>query len=179
MATAFGAIFTSTISETVTLNGAVRGNTNIVSIDNVNNVAEKIVSIPAGEGHPTIIGNFANAANAAKYANYEYKYAKYCRVTNLSTDQNIEVAWVSNGMDDQCREPGKEAAADSCRFLLKPGQTSIMWDTNKGKLGEATEPIPPASLTDLSYIWVYNPNLEATEVVDVELFVASSNEDGA
>ena len=171
MATAYGSTLTCTISENVTLNGAVRGNTNTVSINNINNVGEKIVSIPPGEA-PTIIGNFASVANASKYANYEYLDAKYCRVTNLSPDQNIEVAWVSNGEDDQCRSDGK-AAADSCRFLLAPGQSTIMWTTEEGKLGEATEPVAGAALTNLSYIWVYNPNLESEEEVDVELFVAS------
>ena len=91
MATAFGAIFTSTISETVTLNGAVRGNTNIVSIDNVNNVAEKIVSIPVGET-PTIIGNFANAAKDlfSKLLHCSQKFSNKEEVINL-TGSFVEV----------------------------------------------------------------------------------------
>ena len=168
MAVTTGSTFTSTISETVTLNGAVRGNTNTISIDNVNNIGEKIVSVPYGE-QETVIATFASAVNTAPYPNYDYQNAKYVRVTNLSETETIEIAWVSNGTDNQCN-PGK--SADSCRFKLGPLQTSIMFDTSRGKRGEVTVPNWGIGLTDLNYVTIQNRS-EAQEV-DIELFVASA-----
>jgi|TARA_R110000744_G_scaffold378850_1_gene495650 hypothetical protein len=163
MAVTTGATLTSTISETITLNGAVRGNTNTVSIENINNIGEKIVTIPQNiEGNqPTYIATFSSAVNTAPHTNYDYDNALYARVTNLSETESIQVAWVTKG--------GK--AADSCRFLLGPGQTSMMWDAKRGKLGECSEPNFAAPLTDLTYVSILNTS-EAQEV-DIELFVAS------
>ena len=166
-----GATLTSTISETVTLHGTVRGNTNSVSIENVTNIGEKIVTIPANtEGsQPTYIATFSSAVNTATHTNYDYDNAVYARVTNLSETESIQVAWVTKGV-------GERATSDSCRFLLGPGQTSMMWNAKKGKLGEASEPNFAVALTDLSYVSILN--LSAAQPTDIELFVASGIQAG-
>lgn len=166
---------TTTITESVTLNGAVRGSTQTVTIADITQVAEKIMECPAGgeeTGAATIIGNWAKTTNSGtKYQSYDYNDSEYVRVTNLNENVTIRVAFVSNGKDDQCGE-GK-ASADTCNFQLRPNESAIMWQTEKGKLGEATEPVFSASLTDLSYIAIWNPTYgETAEAVNVELFVA-------
>ena len=170
------ATFTSTITESVIINGANRGSSNTVSIAEITNVAEKVLDCPTnGEGTAiTYIGNWASVVNpnGVKYQNYNFKDSEYIRVTNLSATVNLDVAFVSNGLDNQCGEA--RAGADSCRFLLKPYQSAIMWDSQKGKLGEATEPNFNAPLTDLSYIVVCNRSVgEGALAANVELFVAS------
>ena len=170
------ATFTSTITESVIINGANRGSSNTVSIAEITNVAEKVLECPTnGEGTAiTYIGNWAEVVNpvGVKYQNYDFNDSEYIRVTNLSATVNLEVAFVSNGLANQCES--SKAPADSCRFKLKPYQSAIMWDSRKGKLGEDTEPNFAASLTDLSYIVVCNRSAgEGALAANVELFVAS------
>lgn len=166
---------TTTITESITLNGAVRGSTQSVVISDIDKTAEKIVECPGGSktGAETIIGNWAKATNSAsKYQSYNYSNSKYIRVTNLDSTQYIEVGFVSNGLDDQCVEG--EATLDSYRVKLNPGQSHILWDSAAGKKGENTAPrFTSVALTNLSYIVVYNPTGgETAREVLVELFVA-------
>mgnify|MGYP003672514071 CR=1 FL=1 len=171
------ATLTSTITESVTLNGAVRGSTQNVTISDIDQVAEKIMECPAGAGEtgaPTIIGNWANVTNAAKYQSYDYTQSQYVRVTNLNETVSIRVAFVSNGLNDQCDGKGA-AVADTCNFQLRPYESAIMWQTTRGKLGEATEPVYTNTMTDLSYIAIWNPTFgETAEAVNIELFVAGN-----
>lgn len=113
------ATLTSVISESVEINGAVRGSTQTVSIPDITQVAEKIMEIPLNDGETStglaVIGNWAKAVNSSTvYQSYDYNDSEYVRVTNLDENLSIQVAFVSNGKDNQCGE-GK-AAADSCRF---------------------------------------------------------------
>ena len=171
------ATLTSTISESVEVNGSVRGSTNIVSIADITQVAEKVMECPQAVGEAvgvTVIGNWANVVNPAnvKYQSYDFSDSEYVRVTNLDNNLPIEVAFTSNGLNNQC-ESGR-AGADSYRVLLLPRQTTLLWRTEKGKLGAATEPaFGSTSLTDLSYISVYNYTTgDTAAAVNVELFVA-------
>ena len=169
------ATLTSTITESVTLNGTVRGSTQNVTISDIDTVAEKIMECPAGAeetGAETVIGNWAKTTNAGtKYQSYDYNDSEYVRVTNLNANVTIRVAFVSNGKDDQCGEG--RAGADTCNFQLRPYESAIMYQTDKGKLGEATEPVWSTAMTDLSYIAIWNPTYgETAEAVNVELFTA-------
>jgi hypothetical protein len=154
---------TTTITESVVLNGSVRGSTNTITIEDITQVAEKIMEIPGGAegGAATIIGTWAATVNtAATYQNYDYNDSEYVRVTNLDDTVILQVAWVS--VDGE--------STDSCRFQLRPGETSMMWETENGKLGEATAPNFATALNNLSYISVWNPTTGGS--VNVELFVA-------
>ena len=168
--------FTSTISESVILNGAVRGSTQNVTISEIYNVAEKIMECPSGlkgDIGVTVIGNWASVTNPnhVMYQSYDFNDSKYVRVTNLDELQECEVAYVSNGLENQCEAP--KQPTDSCRFRLGPLESSIMWVTEKGKMGNCDEPKWTQGLTDLSYIVIMNPSLgEEAKPINVELFVA-------
>ena len=54
---------TTTLSESVVLNGAVRGTTNTVTITNINNVYERIVTCTAGQA--TYLAAFDTKDNEA------------------------------------------------------------------------------------------------------------------
>lgn len=154
---------TTTITESVVLNGSVRGSTNSVTIEDITKVAEKIMECPGGVegGAATIIGTWALVTNAeATYQNYDFNDSEYVRVTNLDDTAEIQVAWVSSD--------GEEA--NSCRFQLRPGESSIMWETELGKLGEATAPNFATSLSNLNYISIWNPTTGGA--INIELFVA-------
>lgn len=169
--------FTSTITESVELNGSPRGSTQSVTINDIEQVAERIVECPSqvggkGTGALTVIGNWASVTNAAKYQSFDYDNSKYVRVTNLDTTDYIEVAFVTNGLDNQCESA---EAADSCRFRLEPGQSSVMWNTRGGKLGERNEPNFTQALTNLSYIAIWNPTTgDLIKPIMVELMVVGT-----
>tara|TARA_R110000744_G_scaffold86348_1_gene168704 strand:- start:4350 stop:4868 length:519 start_codon:yes stop_codon:yes gene_type:complete len=159
------------ISENINLNGSNRGSTNTTSISNITQVSNEIKSCPGGveAGVETFLGNYASIVNASPYSNYNYKDAKYVRVTNLSTEYTIEVAFVSTGVDNICE--GKTNEPDSYRVFLEPGQSSILWNASRGKLGASSVPDWARNLTNLSYVSVFN----RTDLnIDIEFMVASS-----
>jgi|TARA_R110001632_G_scaffold48922_1_gene123061 hypothetical protein len=159
--------FTSTITESVVLNGSVRGSTNSILIPDITNVGELILECPAGvsAAATTVIGTWATTVNptGVKYQNYDFNDSEYVRVTNLDPLLPCEVNWVSK----------PSTGVSSCRFLLKPGQSSIMWTTLKGVFGDNSV-VTPAVLNDLSYIEITNTTFSAEALpLNVELFTAS------
>jgi len=165
---------TTTISESVLINGSVRGSTNTHTITDITHVGERVVECPAGveeTGLQTIIGTWASATSATPYQSFDYNDSEYIRVTNLSQETTIQVAFVSINQDSNCL-PAK--TADSCRFQLRPGESVMMWETENGKLGETSIPKWNLIPTNLSYIEVWNPTFgESAKSVDVEMFTAS------
>jgi len=88
----------TTISETVTLNGSLRGSVNSVTTTGINDVFERIVTCTASVAttvavFDTLPSTSAGAINVAK--------TKYVRVTNLETAVDIELAVVTSGTNYQ------------------------------------------------------------------------------
>lgn len=79
----------TTISESVVLNGAVRGSSNTVTTSGINNVMERILVCELG--NVTTIGVFAVAAYTLPGA-MDVDKVKYIRVTNLDDTNNITLA---------------------------------------------------------------------------------------
>jgi len=79
----------TTISETVTLNGSLRGSVNSVTTTGINDVFERIVTCTAGV--VTTIGVFAALPSTSPGA-IDVDRTKYIRVTNLETAVDIELA---------------------------------------------------------------------------------------
>lgn len=166
------ATLTSTIIESVSLNGAVRGTTNTVSIANITQVEEKIISCPF---QTTRIAAFedeiTNVGAGIVYPSMNNALVNYIRVTNLDDTLNIQVAFVTTG-NNLCSE--EAGAADSYRVLLKPAQSHILWETKNGKLGEGTVPDYEDVLSTLQYIEVNNyTEGEDAHDINVGLFVAA------
>jgi len=158
------------VTENVTLNGAVRGTTNTHTISDIENVSESILDVMSGM--PTVIGNWASKIATGKYMGFNFTNSKYIRVTNLSA-VDMDVAFVTNGLDDQCAGERAAEVADTYRVLLHPGQSHILWDAGIGKLGECEETKFIAALTSLSYIAIKTPEEEPSVTNHAELFVAS------
>ena len=79
----------TTISETVTLNGSLRGSVNSVTTTGINDVFERIVTCTASV--VTTIGVFAALPSTSPGA-IDVDRTKYIRVTNLETAVDIELA---------------------------------------------------------------------------------------
>ena len=82
----------TTISETVTLNGSLRGSVNSVTTTGVNDVFERIVT--CAHSQTTTIAVFATTPHTSAGA-IDVAATKYIRVTNLDTVAEIELAIVT------------------------------------------------------------------------------------
>ena len=100
---------TTTVSESVTLNGALRGNTNTVTTTGINNVFERIVTCINSQ--ETTVAVFGTAPYSAAGA-IDVQNARYIRITNLDADAWIEVAVVTT--------------ASNYQVLLTPGNSHIL-----------------------------------------------------
>jgi hypothetical protein len=80
---------TTTVTESVVLNGALRGNTNSVTTTGINDVFERIVTCVRTQR--TTIANFDTFPYTSSVA-INVTNAKYIRVTNLDSTNPIELA---------------------------------------------------------------------------------------
>ena len=92
------ATLTTTITESVTLNGSLRGSSNSLTTTGINDIFERIVTCTASVAttvavFDTLPSTSAGAINVAK--------TKYVRVTNLETDVDIELAVVTTASNYQ------------------------------------------------------------------------------
>ena len=100
---------TTTVTESVVLNGALRGNTNTVTTTGINNVFERIVTCENSQ--ETIVAVFGTAPYSSAGA-IDIQNARYIRITNLDADAWIEVAIVTT--------------ASNYQVLLTPGNSHIL-----------------------------------------------------
>jgi len=82
---------TATITEAVVLNGSLRGSSNSITTANIVDVYERIVTCT--QAQDTIIAVFDTAPYSSPGA-IDRDNAKYIRVTNLDTTNEIELAVV-------------------------------------------------------------------------------------
>ena len=142
---------TTTLSESVVLNGAVRGTTNTVTTTGINNVYERIVTCTTGQ--TTFLAAFdTNSYGSAVQIDKED--VRYIRVTNLAATNTLELAVVG--------------AATLYQVLLKAGQSHILCASEDGILAEADTSPSFGTMADLTSLQV-NP----AATLDVEIFVAS------
>jgi hypothetical protein len=109
----------TTISETVTLNGSLRGSVNSVTTTGINDVFERIVTCTASVAttvavFDTLPSTSAGAINVAK--------TKYVRVTNLETAVTIELAVVTTDTNYQ--------------VTIRPGGSHVLYQGSEIALGE-------------------------------------------
>ena len=100
---------TTTVTESVVLNGALRGNTNSVTTTGINNVFERIVT--CSNSQVTTVAVFDTAPFTSAGA-IDVQDARYIRITNLDAAAWIEVAVVTT--------------ASNYQVLLTPGNSHIL-----------------------------------------------------
>ena len=141
---------TTTVTESVVLNGALRGNTNSVTTTGINNVFERITCT---HSQTTTVAVFNSTSYGADSA-LDVENCKYLRVTNLSTDQDMKLALVT--------------ANTNYQVTVRAGGSHILFQAEEALIGE--EDASPAfpTLEDLVTVEV-RPS--ATTDIQVAVFV--------
>tara|TARA_R110002153_G_scaffold65036_2_gene174158 strand:- start:964 stop:1413 length:450 start_codon:yes stop_codon:yes gene_type:complete len=140
----------TTISESVTLNGAVRGSSNSVTTTGIVDVFERILTCTHSQS--TTVAVFNSTPHGAAGA-LDVENCKYFRITNISADQDMKVAFVTS--------------ASNYQVTVRAGGSHILYQTEEGIFGDddATPLFP--TLQDVVTVRV-KPS--ASTDVQVELF---------
>jgi len=143
---------TTTITENVVLNGSVRGSTNTLTTTNIVDVFERILTCTHSQTTGVVV--FNSTTHGVKGA-LDVENCKYFRVTNLSDDQDMKVAFVT--------------ANTNYQVTVRAGGSHILFQAEEALIGEedATPNFP--TLEDLVTVEV-RPS--GTTDVQVEVFVA-------
>jgi|TARA_R100000315_G_scaffold10760_1_gene3402 hypothetical protein len=143
---------TTTITESVTLNGAIRGTTNTITTTGIVDVYERILT--CAHSQTTTIATFASTPHASAGA-LDVENAKYIRVTNLSTDQDMELAIVTTNTNYQ--------------VTVRAGASHILFQGENIAIGEEDTTPAFGTLEDVTSV---QARPSATTDIQVEMFVA-------
>ena len=156
------ATLTSTITETVTLNGEERGSEMSLDIGSVTQVMHRIVTCPTGQD--TTVATFASVADdSAVSGSLDVEDVKYIRVTNLDGTNPVNLSLqVDAGEDDS-------AADESATILLAAGRSFVMGVPSDGIAVSDANATIVTTLHNLESILI-DP---LSNAVAVEVFIAS------
>jgi len=142
----------TTISESVTLNGAVRGTTNSVTTTGIVDVFERILT--CAHSNTTTVAVFNSTPHGAAGA-LDVENCKYFRISNLSTDQDVIVAFVTTNTNYQ--------------VTVRAGGSHVLFQAEEAAIGETDTSPAFGTLEDVTSVQV-RPS--ATTDVQVEMFAA-------
>ena len=140
----------TTITESVTLNGSIRGSSNVLTTTGIVDVFERILTCTHSQ--TTTIAVFNSTPHGAAGA-LDVENCKYLRVTNLSTDQDMELAIVTTNTNYQ--------------VTVRAGGSHVLFQAEEGAIGETDTSPAFGTLEDLVTVQV-RPS--ATTDVQVEIF---------
>ncbi|QDP49655.1 MAG: hypothetical protein Unbinned4026contig1003_18 [Prokaryotic dsDNA virus sp.] len=143
---------TTTITESLVLNGANRGTTNNIVTTGITDVLERILT--CAHSNTTTIATFGSTPHSSAGA-LDVENCKYVRVTNLSADQDIKLALVTTNTNYQ--------------VTVRAGSSHILFQAENGAIGETDTSPAFGTLEDITSIQV-RPS--ASTDVQVEIFVA-------
>ena len=153
------ATLSTTITESVTLNGKERGSEITLDIAGVTEVMHRIVKCPADQD--TTVALFKSATSAADVA-LDLSNVKYIRVTNLDSTNSINLSLQV--------ETGEDTAADaSASLLVAAGRSFIMGSPDSGVAVSDTNANIVSTLNDLESLLI-DPG---SNTITVEVFIAS------
>ena len=141
----------TTISESVSLNGALRGSTNSVTTTDIADVFERIVT--CAHSNTTTIATFAASPHTSAGA-IDLDRTKYIRVTNLSDTEVMDIAVVTTNTNYQ--------------VVLTAGNSHILCQADTTAIGETDTSPAFGTLENITSIQV-RPRGSAN--VQVEMFV--------
>jgi len=144
---------TVTLTESVTLNGSVRGTTNELTVTGIIDTFERIVYCPALQ--TTTIATFAANVYTSDGA-IKADGAKYVRITNLSSEYDMEL--------------GVVGAATLYQVHIPAGYSHIICRADDGMLAEADTSPSFGTMADIASI---QARPTAGSNVTVEIFVAT------
>ena len=142
-----------TVSESVTINGALRGSTNSLTVTDITDTFERVVTCP--HSNTTTIATFNSNVYGSAGA-LDLENCKYIRLTNLSATAVMDLAIVTENTNYQ--------------VVMTAGTSHLLCQADTAAIAEAdTTPNFP-TLEDITSIQV---RPRSTDDVDVEIFVAS------
>tara|TARA_R100000388_G_C7242400_1_gene162453 strand:- start:1405 stop:1854 length:450 start_codon:yes stop_codon:yes gene_type:complete len=142
---------TTTITESVTLNGSVRGTTNTVTTTGIVDVFERIVT--CSHSQTTTIAVFAASPHTSAGA-IDVDRTKYIRITNLDIAEVIDIAIVTTNTNYQ--------------VVLTGGNSHILCQADTTAIGEEDTSPAFGTLENITSIQV---RPRGTENAQVEIFV--------
>tara|TARA_R110002020_G_scaffold21591_2_gene73481 strand:+ start:1529 stop:1984 length:456 start_codon:yes stop_codon:yes gene_type:complete len=142
-----------TLTESVTINGSVRGSTNNLTVTGIIDTFERVVYCPALQ--TTTIATFADNVYTSAGA-IKADGAKYVRITNLSSEYDMELAVVG--------------AATLYQVHIPAGYSHIICRTDDAMLAEADTSASFGTMADIASI---QARPTAGSNVTVEIFVAT------
>jgi len=131
------ATLTTTLSESLTLNGSTRGSTNIVNTTDIVDVFERILT--CSHSQTTTIAVFGSTPHASAGA-LDVENCKYLRVTNLSTTEEIKVSFVTTNTNYQ--------------ITLRSGTSHVLFQAENGAIGETDTTPAFGTLEDVTSVQV-------------------------
>ncbi len=141
---------TTTLTENVTLNGAVRGTTNTITTTGIVDVFERILT--CAHSNTTTIAVFGSTPHASAGA-LDVENCKYLRVTNLSADQDIKLAIITTNTNYQ--------------VTVRAGASHVLFQAENVAIGEEDTTPAYGTLEDITSVQV---RPAATTDVQVEIF---------
>ena len=144
---------TVTVTESVTINGALRGSSNNLTVTGITDTFERVVTCP--HSNTTTIATFNSNVYGSAGA-LDLENCKYIRITNVSTSAVMDIAIVTENTNYQ--------------VVMTAGSSHMLCQADTAAIAEAdTSPNFP-TLEDITSIQV---RPRSTDDVDVEIFVAS------
>ena len=141
-----------TISESVNINGALRGSSNTLTTTGIVDTFERVLT--AAHSQTTTICTFATTPHTSAGA-LDVENCKYLRITNLSETEDMKLALVTTNTNYQ--------------VTVRAGGSHVLFQAEEGAIGEEdTSPAFP-TLEDITSVQV-RPSGSAD--VQVETFVA-------
>jgi len=152
---------TVSVTESVTINGTNRGNTNNITITGIEHTFERVVTIPASSDTTVLVNkNTVAGADGA----VDIQDTKYIRITNLDSANTINLSLqIDAGNDDS-------AADESATISLAAGHSFMMGTPHDAIAVSDANANINASMHDLESILVDS----ADQAVKVEIFVAGA-----
>lgn len=143
---------TTTITENVILNGSIRGSSNVLTTTDIVDVFERILTL--AHSNTTTIVTFGSTPHSSAGA-LDVENAKYVRITNLSTTDDMILAFVTSGTNYQ--------------VTVRAGGSHILYQAEDAVLGEADATPAFSGLADVVTI---QARPSATTDVQCEIFIA-------
>ena len=152
---------TVTLTESVTLNSTVRGSTNTLTISGIEQVMERIVTVP-NSADTTVLLNKSTVATSD--GAIDIQDTKYVRVTNLDSTNSVTLSLQIDASEND------SSAAESCSILLEAGKTFMLGTPHNSVAVSDANATIVTTLHDLESILVDSGG----NAVKLEVFVAGA-----
>lgn len=151
---------TTTITESVTINGSVRGSSNTLTITGIEHTFERVATIPADADATVLLTKDTITSSDGAV---DIQDTKYIRITNLDDTNSVNLSLQIDRHNDD------SGAEESATILLQAGHSFIMGTPHDGIAVSDANATINTTMHDLESILVDS----GSNAVKLEVFVAS------